>query len=824
MQDTKESPKLKEVCGENEAPQTIKHMIALLWRETKKHARENFVKWRGRMYGAITTDIGGKSVISYLAFARLFGCLLLCFFAGLAQLSEGVYPVGLAFCASFGKQARVDQMSGKRIRTFSTAVAMAGVFLSFFFLEKVTWVYLSFALSLICIRGFLTSWRFDEPQFNRIGLAGVLGLSVSLASVFLLGSERFLWSDIILMTLATPLFAYLCSSIYTDTFLCPEGNHHFLPERMGESALLFACVHTLSDVLIGGVSIGFSAAALLTLAAARTRGPVAGGLCGMFIGFASGGLYGLGSSCGVLGCSGFFAGLFFSNSLIGVAVFFLVSFGAAVISYDPAVFWNVLTDILLGIAVFYPLLPLLPENKRGPEQIGRFALREDGMRAEWVKNKIDALSRAFLSLSISFSDVSEGLKKPRITEIKEMTASVCKNACEHCASAVTCWGKTYMQSDEVLSFLSLRLSEVDKIREDDVPARFRSQCRRLSQVVERLNERYRNMRRRRNADDATGLLSAEYSALAGLLHETADGLEENVGKNPHAVACAERALEELSLDRKNFSVYGKRSPVIDVFGITPENAGFTAHEAAQAFSRAFGCPFASPAFVYREGRSMMRMKKKRRLSLECAKKSRAKRGETQNGDTVSFFENEDECFFALLCDGMGSGRDAALTSRLSGLMVERLMRCVSTKHAPLEMLNHVLLSKPDESFATVDLLEIDLLEGVATFIKAGAAPSFVVREENLYKISSKTPPAGTWKVMRAEQTTMELFDGDVIVMISDGLIENGEAPDKLLRTLAFDMQPRPADMAEKLIFESADFTKGASDDMTAVVIRVKEEK
>ncbi|HAZ20637.1 MAG TPA: hypothetical protein DCY75_10775, partial [Clostridiales bacterium] len=62
--------------------------------------------------------------------------------------------------------------------------------------------------------------------------------------------------------------------------------------------------------------------------------------------------------------------------------------------------------------------------------------------------------------------------------------------------------------------------------------------------------------------------------------------------------------------------------------------------------------------------------------------------------------------------------------------------CVSTKSATLEILNTVLMSKPDESYTTVDMLEVDLMEGIATFIKAGAAPTFVIRDENLFKIFS----------------------------------------------------------------------------------------
>lgn len=64
------------------------------------------------------------------------------------------------------------------------------------------------------------------------------------------------------------------------------------------------------------------------------------------------------------------------------------------------------------------------------------------------------------------------------------------------------------------------------------------------------------------------------------------------------------------------------------------------------------------------------------------------------------------------------------------------------KSVILELLNTVLLSQSGENFSTVDLLETDLLTGRCSFVKAGAAPTYIFREGKLYKIFSATPPVG----------------------------------------------------------------------------------
>ena len=83
---------------------------------------------------------------------------------------------------------------------------------------------------------------------------------------------------------------------------------------------------------------------------------------------------------------------------------------------------------------------------------------------------------------------------------------------------------------------------------------------------------------------------------------------------------------------------------------------------------------------------------------------------------------------------MGSGEEAALTSRMCRVFLEKMLACGNKKSVTLEMLNNLICSKSTECFATVDLLEIDLMLGIASFIKSGAVPSYVIRDRRLIKL------------------------------------------------------------------------------------------
>ena len=135
------------------------------------------------------------------------------------------------------------------------------------------------------------------------------------------------------------------------------------------------------------------------------------------------------------------------------------------------------------------------------------------------------------------------------------------------------------------------------------------------------------------------------------------------------------------------------------------------------------------------------------------------------------------------------------------------------------MLNNLLMSKNDETFSTVDILEIDKLSSSAYFIKAGAAPSFVLRKNHLYKISSETPPVGIIPAFSAESTRFNLEKGDIIFMMSDGVMQSDADAVWLSELIGIESDIQPALLASQII-ERARCMKDRIDDTSACVIKI----
>ena len=126
----------------------------------------------------------------------------------------------------------------------------------------------------------------------------------------------------------------------------------------------------------------------------------------------------------------------------------------------------------------------------------------------------------------------------------------------------------------------------------------------------------------------------------------------------------------------------------------------------------------------------------------------------------------------------------------------------------------------DECSATVDLMELDLMNGQAVFAKSGAAPTYVVREGRVYKLRARSMPLGILSDTPKDLIRFRTHPGDVVVMVSDGVTAgNDECPwlmDLLASPMPVSMDSLRADIIKRAL------TAGSEDDLTAIAIRVEE--
>lgn len=206
-----------------------------------------------------------------------------------------------------------------------------------------------------------------------------------------------------------------------------------------------------------------------------------------------------------------------------------------------------------------------------------------------------------------------------------------------------------------------------------------------------------------------------------------------------------------------------------------------------------------------------------------------KRGGHISGDSVEIGPLSQGRYLMAVSDGMGVGREAAVQSRQSVRLLHQLLDAGFTADVAVQTVNSVLLLKgPNDTFATVDAAILDLVTGRAEFVKVGAAPSFFKRGHDVTVIKVPSVPVGIINEVEVEPEYRNLRDGDMIIMVTDGIWEAAKQEmDKerwLLDFLAREQTDDPEELAERVLARALtiapDPDAAPEDDLTVVVARV----
>lgn len=171
--------------------------------------------------------------------------------------------------------------------------------------------------------------------------------------------------------------------------------------------------------------------------------------------------------------------------------------------------------------------------------------------------------------------------------------------------------------------------------------------------------------------------------------------------------------------------------------------------------------------------SVIVLEEKPRFICKSAVRKLSKYNGEISGDNFSLGEIEHGQMLMLLADGMGSGVKASKDSELLIESMEELLQAGFSKEMSVKIVNTYLAKKNrGESFATLDMLLIDLYTGLGRLYKQGAAASFIKHGDWIEMIKSTSLPMGVIDSAICEKCVKKFYDKDLIIMISDGVLES----------------------------------------------------
>ena len=577
-------------------------------------------------------------------------------------------------------------------------------------------------------------------------------------------------------------------------------------------SLCVCLVPFFNTLSIFGINFGLIFSSFITLWFSKQLGPIYGCVCGFITGFA----------CtnpmlsAPLGISGMTAGYLYSKSrkLPALSFFICTVFVHIYVfgSFDifPIILQSGISCVIF--TCFSHLLPDLLTHKKSDRKATTRPFHENN-------SEFDKVSDSLSGMSAILYKFSKHMKSPSKAETGGIFDSCLEITCKTCSMSEMCYAKRECNllqvRNKVIGILHTR-----KIENDELSKLFLEKCIKIPELCDTLNARYSELYFITCKANRTQAVAGVYNSMSHLIKSTNQNQKEKLTRDIQLEKTIGDALSKIGIDYTYITVTDMRAKEIEVHGIRADKIPCSSNEISAYLSDKCKMLLTVPSFDISDNADMvMKMQRKESVNLEYAQCAKARETESVNGDTSSFFDTDNGFFYCLIADGMGSGKTAAATSRLSCIFLEKMLRSGASKTVCLEMLNNLLLSKNDETFSGIDMLEIDKLSGKAYFIKAGAAPSFVLRNGRLYRICSETPPVGIISTFSAESTRFAIEKEDVIIMLSDGVITAESDGLWLSELIHLDRENEPALLASELI-KKAQTIGSRSDDATACVIKI----
>ena len=149
------------------------------------------------------------------------------------------------------------------------------------------------------------------------------------------------------------------------------------------------------------------------------------------------------------------------------------------------------------------------------------------------------------------------------------------------------------------------------------------------------------------------------------------------------------------------------------------------------------------------------------------------------------------------------------------------------KDSAVRLLNSLfVMSYAGQTFATLDIASIDLYTGEMEVLKNGAAATFIKRGDRVETLYCSALPVGVDLENEVQEEKTVLGDGDIVVMVTDGIIDAfpGEEKEFYVENILANIHSNnPNDIASSILMQALE--RGgeiASDDMSVLVTGIWE--
>lgn len=757
----------------------------------------------------------------------LYGCA---FLMGRTVIMDNLGPFGIGFFTA------VHMTLGNGLAILTAVAAAAGYMCTYGFTSGI-W----HACVILMLAGIFSGTGLKEKKKPVAVLAWVFFITLAAFLIFnFIIKESYSTSYSIIMAGVEAVLA--AGFGYIFSYGVP------LYFRIRKRKLLtreeWTCLAFMAAVLLGGLwNIGFNGvsirrilAVFLTMAVGYMEGPSQGTLTGVMLGMALGFTGGAEISCiGVYGISGLASGAFKRKNKL--ASFLAFTAGYILISSfnKNGIYAEDIIELFIGGAAFLIIKRILYEKA---------ALMMDGeergleMQRQYSQRVQEIMGSRLNEIAATLTDLSEILNETadkdifRKSEVDGVVENIADKVCAVCEGRNLCWKKEFYKTYDSFKILMEYAEKKGRVSLKDMPQDLQGKCIRANELIRQVNSVFEifklNSRWRRKILNSKRIVGQQLESISNMVKGMVGEVSTSFEFKNDLEECICAALDKDGLEFKDVIAVKDRQGKYEVSVYRAPCMGkqSCSREYAATISKALGVKMVRDSMKCRLN-SDCSLCQFRLIEAECYNIASAVAQRSVGevcGDCCIHDSINRGRFMMAISDGMGNGSTAAMESGVTISLLEKFMTAGYERNSAIKAINSVLLLRScEENYATIDIGIIDLYNGVGEFIKIGSASTYIKSGDEVRVLRSSSLPVGILDDIDVESEIINLNDGDLIIMVTDGVEDSmGLENEKWLREAIKSLESgNPRDIADKLLHMAEENYRGEiMDDMTVLVAKI----
>ena len=453
---------------------------------------------------------------------------------------------------------------------------------------------------------------------------------------------------------------------------------------------------------------------------------------------------------------------------------------------------------------------------------------------ELTAGRLKEFSQVFCHLAKVFGRISERKSAVGQDELSKLFDLVAEQVCKACAMHRACWQRDFYTTYSHLFDMLAACEAKGAIDTSDMPVELQKRCLSPARLTEAMNAIYAvyktNLHWQQRMDDCRQLVAEQLEGIGQVVTQLAAEINMDIRFKKDIEDSVHLALDREGIRVREVLVLEKAGGSMEVSIAKDPCQGNREciRKVERIVSASMNRPMHTRLACRHGGKShcVLQFTAARQFEVMAGVARQAKGSNRICGDNYAFAPIQDGKYLLALSDGMGAGARAAEESGAVISLLENFLEAGFTQDITIRTINSILMLRSrEEIFATADLCVLDLVEGMADFVKIGGVASFLKRDGKARIIRESTLPIGILEEVASEPISLSIQDEDMLIMATDGILDAFTGPmhpeqafSEVFEAL---LSSNPQETAEVLLAHALALKGGeAADDMTVMAVRI----